>query len=121
MLELAILGLLKDQELHGYELKKRLTNTLGPGVLGFRPRGVLRVPVSGPAPVGASRRGHKPPSRARAGSTVPMTGSLGGELAVFRARKADGRGGRGKKVYAITRTRRGPLRGVAGGGEPVER
>ena len=31
-----------------------------------------------------------------------MTGSLGGELAVFRARKADGRGGRGKKVYGIT-------------------
>jgi DNA-binding PadR family transcriptional regulator len=31
-----------------------------------------------------------------------MTGSLGGELAVFRARKANGRGGRGKKVYAIT-------------------
>ena len=31
-----------------------------------------------------------------------MTGSLGGELAVFRARKANGRGGRGKKVYGIT-------------------
>src|SRR6202042_102446 len=34
-----------------------------------------------------------------------MTGSLGGELAAFRARKVTGRaarGGRGKKVYAIT-------------------
>ena len=29
MLELAILGLLKEQELHGYELKKRLTDALG--------------------------------------------------------------------------------------------
>ena len=29
MLELAILGLLKDQPLHGYELKKRLGETLG--------------------------------------------------------------------------------------------
>ena len=29
MLELAILGLLKEQELHGYELKRRLTHTLG--------------------------------------------------------------------------------------------
>ena len=29
MLELAILGLLKEQELHGYELKKRLSDTLG--------------------------------------------------------------------------------------------
>ena len=31
MLELAILGLLKEQELHGYELKKRLAETLGVG------------------------------------------------------------------------------------------
>ena len=30
MLELAILGLLKEQELHGYELKKRLVDALGP-------------------------------------------------------------------------------------------
>src|SRR6478735_3527036 len=29
LLELAILGLLKEQELHGYELKKRLAETLG--------------------------------------------------------------------------------------------
>ena len=31
MLELAILGLLKEQELHGYELKKRLAETMGSG------------------------------------------------------------------------------------------
>ncbi len=30
MLELAVLGLLADQPLHGYELKKRLSETLGP-------------------------------------------------------------------------------------------
>ena len=30
MLELAILGLLKEQELHGYELKKRLSAAFGP-------------------------------------------------------------------------------------------
>ena len=29
MLELAILGLLKEQDLHGYELRKRLSDTLG--------------------------------------------------------------------------------------------
>ena len=29
MLDLAVLGLLKDQPLHGYELKKRLSDTLG--------------------------------------------------------------------------------------------
>src|ERR1019366_9737857 len=31
VLELAILGLLKEQDLHGYELKKRLAETLGLG------------------------------------------------------------------------------------------
>src|ERR1700750_2025435 len=30
MLELAVLGLLAEQPLHGYELKKRLSETLGP-------------------------------------------------------------------------------------------
>ncbi|MGH9125005.1 MAG: helix-turn-helix transcriptional regulator [Acidimicrobiales bacterium] len=35
MLELAILGLLKDQELHGYELKKRLADTVGSGSVSF--------------------------------------------------------------------------------------
>src|SRR4051794_41878037 len=29
MLEIAVLGLLKEQPLHGYELKKRLSETLG--------------------------------------------------------------------------------------------
>ena len=29
MLELAVIGLLKEQPLHGYELKKRLSDTLG--------------------------------------------------------------------------------------------
>jgi DNA-binding PadR family transcriptional regulator len=30
VLELAILGLLKESDLHGYELKKRLSEALGP-------------------------------------------------------------------------------------------
>lgn len=30
MLELAVLGLLKEQSMHGYQLKKRLSETLGP-------------------------------------------------------------------------------------------
>jgi DNA-binding PadR family transcriptional regulator len=101
MLELAILGLLKDQELHGYELKKRLTNTLGPGVLGFG-RGVSFGSLY-PALRRLERAGAvKTAESSGGGSAVPMTGSLGGELAAFRARKTDGRGGRGKKVYAIT-------------------
>src|SRR6516165_133982 len=99
MLELAILGLLKEQDLHGYELKKRLVERLGfasgvsfgslyPALARLESAGAVRVVASG-EPVAA----------------IPMTGSIGGELAVFRARKAGGRaarGGRGKKVYGIT-------------------
>jgi DNA-binding PadR family transcriptional regulator len=100
MLELAILGLLKEQDLHGYELKKRLVDTLGfssgvsfgslyPALGRLESAGAVKVVESGEA------------SRV----AVPMTGSIGGELAVFRARSAAGRssrGGRGKKVYGIT-------------------
>jgi DNA-binding PadR family transcriptional regulator len=100
MLELAILGLLKDQELHGYELKKRLADMLGfaSGVsFGSLYPALRRLEQAGAVKaVEASTAGPAP---------IPMTGSLGGELAVFRARVASGRsgrGGRGKKVYGIT-------------------
>jgi DNA-binding PadR family transcriptional regulator len=88
LLELAILGLLKDQELHGYELKKRLADTVGPGngvsfgsiypALGRLEKagGVRVVPVYG---------------------AVGAVGALGGHGGATRAG-----GGRGKKVYAIT-------------------
>lgn len=102
MLELAILGLLKDQDLHGYELKRRLANTPGLGTLG------LGHGVSFGSLYPALRRLERAgavqavdPSTA-SGAPVPMTGSLGGELAIFRARKASGRSTRGKKVYGIT-------------------
>ncbi|HET6811701.1 MAG TPA: PadR family transcriptional regulator [Acidimicrobiales bacterium] len=97
MLELAILGLLKDQELHGYELKKRLGETLGPlsrvsfGSLYPALRRLARsgavevVEGAEPSPVG-----------------VPSAGSLAGELAAFRARRSPGRETRGRKVYRIT-------------------
>lgn len=94
MLELAILGLLKDQELHGYELKKRLVETLGfaSGVsFGSLYPALSRLESAGAVKAVESR------------APVPHTGSLGGELAAFRARKPAGpRGGRGKKVYGIT-------------------
>ncbi len=100
MLELAILGLLKEQDLHGYELKKRLVDTLGfasgvsfgslyPALGRLEKAGAVRVVESGESPDVA----------------IPLTGSIGGELALFRARRASGRptrGGRGKKVYGIT-------------------
>lgn len=99
MLEMAILGLLKEQELHGYELKKRLVETLGfaSGVsFGSLYPALNRLEAAGAVKAVESRS--TPP--------VPHTGSLGGEMAALRARKpgavGSGRGGRGKKVYGIT-------------------
>jgi DNA-binding PadR family transcriptional regulator len=100
MLELAILGLLKEQDLHGYELKKRLVDTLGYGSgvsFGSLYPALARLERAGA--VKAVEAGESTPV------AIPMTGSLGGELAAFRARKAAGRatrGRRGKKVYGIT-------------------
>ena len=101
MLELAILGLLKEQELHGYELKKRLSDTLGPFPsvsFGSLYPALARLEAAGAVKaVEANPGGHAP--------LIPMTGALSGELAAFRARRGVtglGRGGRGKKVYGIT-------------------
>ena len=96
MLELAILGLLKEQDHHGYELKKRLTDTLGP---------LSRVSFGSlyPALNRLERAGAIRAVEASAATTpIPATGSLGGELAAFRARRAATRGGRSRKVYCIT-------------------
>lgn len=107
MLELAVLGILKEQPLHGYELKKRLSETLGPlssVSFGSLYPALNRLEAAGAVAVQAE--GGTPPSSA----PVPMTGSLGGELAAFRARpRATGASGggkpstrRAKKVYRIT-------------------
>ena len=97
MLELAILGLLKEQELHGYELKKRLVEHLGfaSGVsFGSLYPALARLETAGAVKAVESRAAVAP---------VPHTGSLSGELAAMRARKpATARGSRGKKVYGIT-------------------
>lgn len=101
MLELAILGLLKEQDLHGYELKKRLTETLGAFSsvsFGSLYPALARLERSGA--VTADTATTAPPA-----PPTPMTGSLGGELAAFRSRRASTpRGGRGRKVYKITPT-----------------
>jgi DNA-binding PadR family transcriptional regulator len=97
MLELAILGLLKEQELHGYELKKRLTDRLGP--LSSVSFGSLYPALARLESAGAVKAIE---ARDRPGPAIPMTGSLGGELAAFRARRVGTRGSRGKKVYGIT-------------------
>ena len=96
MLELAILGLLKEQELHGYELKKRLVETLGfASGVSF---GSLYPALSRLESAGAVKA-----VESRTVTSVPHTGSLGGEMAALRSRKpAAASGRRGKKVYGIT-------------------
>jgi DNA-binding PadR family transcriptional regulator len=102
MLELAILGLLHEQELHGYELKKRLTETLGPfsgASFGSLYPALRRLEAAG-AVKAVEANEAAAPSR-----PIPMTGSLGGELAAFAARRRAASGkspGRTRKVYGIT-------------------
>ena len=111
MIELAILGLLNDDDLHGYELRKRLTDLLG-----------MHLAISFgslyPALGRLERAGYVKAVTTRPDPTLPsapMSGSLTGELAAFRrqrrdeaSREAAGRGsgrsggGRGRKVYGIT-------------------
>ena len=101
MLELAVLGLLKDQPLHGYELKKRLGETLGflwgvsygslyPALRRLERAGAIAsVAAAGPAPT----------------PSLP-TGSITGDLAAARHRPEPGRlsasGRRTRKAYQIT-------------------
>jgi DNA-binding PadR family transcriptional regulator len=106
MLELAILGLLRDREQHGYELKKRLGALLGPwsGVSS----GSL-YPALGRL---EARGAVTAVEHAGADLATPMTGALSGEVAAYRAerrsardgRDRSARGGRNRKVYAITDT-----------------
>lgn len=97
MLELALLGLLSDQPLHGYELKKQLADVVGtragvsfgslyPALSRLETNALVRTVDQAPA------------SRA-----IPMTGSLGAEVAAVRTlRPPTVRSRRTRKVYAIT-------------------
>jgi DNA-binding PadR family transcriptional regulator len=115
VLELAILGLLKEQELHGYELKKRLVEALGPfSSVSF---GSLYPALARLQRAGAVETSTAPPPPPTP-PFVPMTGSIAGEAAAFRARRAartaiqgvratqagrsEPRSSRVRKVYRIT-------------------
>lgn len=98
MLELAILGLLKESDLHGYELKKRLADTLGSFSsvsFGSLYPALGRLEAAGAVKAVEANTG-------TGGPPVPMTGSLGGELAAFKARRPSTHGVRGRKVFGIT-------------------
>jgi len=98
MLELAILGLLETQALHGYEIRKRLREDLG--LLSNVSFGSIYPALSRLERQGAVEAIEDP---GHEGSQVPMTGSLSGERAALRSRRASStRSRRGKKVYRIT-------------------
>jgi DNA-binding PadR family transcriptional regulator len=101
MLDMAILGLLEERDLHGYEIRRRLREHLGllanvsfgsiyPALTRLEKSGAV-VAVEGSA------------SEAAPAAPAPPTGSLSGELAVLRARRhTPTRSRRGRKVYRIT-------------------
>jgi len=107
MIDLAILGLLTEQELHGYELKKRLGELLSS-------RSSVSFGSLYPALARLEARGAvKAVEQRTAVPAPPMTGSLVGELATFKARSRESvlvkSTGRGKKVYGITEAGRDRL------------
>jgi DNA-binding PadR family transcriptional regulator len=102
MLDMAILGLLEERDLHGYEIRRQLRDHLGllanvsfgsiyPALTRLEKSGAVVATDGGTA------------SDPRTTAAAPPTGSLSGELAVLRARRSPGtRSRRGKKVYRIT-------------------
>jgi DNA-binding PadR family transcriptional regulator len=103
LLDLAVLGLLEENDLHGYELRKRLGELFGlrlaisfgslyPALGRLEKAALVKVVTSTPT---------------ASGPAAPMSGSLVGELAAFRSQRrsssgSSGRGTRGRKVYGIT-------------------
>ena len=102
MLDLAILGLLGERDLHGYEIRKLLREHLGLLAnvsFGSIYPALTRLEKAGA--VVATDASFAGP--AKTVNPAPPTGSLSGELAVLRSRRhTPTRARRGKKVYRIT-------------------
>lgn len=97
MLELAILGLLKELPLHGYELKKRLNETLGHWGVSY---GSLYPALARLERLGAIEVAN--PAPAAAAAPIPATGSISGEAAAARLRRLPLKsGGRTRKAYRL--------------------
>ena len=106
MLELAILGLLKERPMHGYDLRKRLRS--GFGLVATLSFGSLYPALARLERAGAVRELSRESTRAE---VLPLTGSLSGERAAFRLRsrlapraQSAARSGRTRerKVYELT-------------------
>jgi DNA-binding PadR family transcriptional regulator len=103
MLDLAILGLLEERDLHGYEIRRQLREQLGLLAnvsFGSIYPALTRLEKSGAV---VATEGGGPESAGAPAVTAPPTGSLSGERAVLRARRhSPTRARRGRKVYRIT-------------------
>ena len=102
MLDLAILGLLRERDRHGYELRKQLAELLGA-------RGAMSFGSLYPALARLERAGLVKAVEAADRVPFPATGSFAGEAAAFRAtrRSSTATGStrnrpRIRKVYGIT-------------------
>jgi len=97
VLDLAVLGLLAEQPCHGYDLRKRLSETLGPlwGIsFGSLYPALRRLERTGAVEViDADGEPSAPPV---------STGSLSGDLAAARLRRRARPGRRTRKEYRIT-------------------
>src|SRR5580700_5119295 len=105
MLDMAILGLLEERDLHGYEIRRQLRDNLG--ILANVSFGSIYPALTRLAKSGAvvATEGSTARDATTGGTTpkAPPTGSLSGELAVMRAlRRSPSHSRRGKKVYRIT-------------------
>jgi DNA-binding PadR family transcriptional regulator len=110
VLELAILGLLKEHPMHGYDLRKRMREDFG--LLSSLSFGSLYPALARLEAAGAVHEvtSEHRPSVAPPASSFTSAGSIAGERAAFRARLASRRaastrstsGTRGRRVYEIT-------------------
>jgi DNA-binding PadR family transcriptional regulator len=100
MLELAVLGLLAEQPRHGYELKKRLSETLG-SLWGIS-FGSLYPALRRLERAGAIEELDDESAGATAPAPIVATGSLKGELAAARLRRRVRSTRRTRKAYRIT-------------------
>jgi DNA-binding PadR family transcriptional regulator len=120
MLDLAILGLLEERDLHGYEIRRQLRDQLGllanvsfgsiyPALTRLEKSGAVVATEGGGA------------GTVLAASPAPPTGSLSGELAVMRSRRhSPARGRRGRKVYRITEAGRQLFAELLAGGGAID-
>src|SRR3984885_10793669 len=102
MLDLALLGLLEERDLHGYEIRKLLREHLGLlANVSFGPIYPALTRLEKAGAVVATDTSIAGPAATL--TPIPPPGSLSGELAVLRSRRhTPTRARRGKKVYRIT-------------------